>query len=508
VKSLHVFAFLGSQFNCNSWVFIKNSPKQTTIYKENKNWHEKCMLNSKEIKMNAISFGLQNKKKFAGDETFHFFERLDLTMKLFRGSIRTSKHLWRYRRKKLMGTSKNGDLKKGLKKKWKIIGGLGGLVTLISIIFFGIDFWANEIVIRQKVGKLDQLTEIAVRNEARLDILLTYKFTKMDDLLFKRTLYAKIKEIKFNRGFNVISGTYYSSPGQVFLINRHGENRRSLPFEGESVNADWSPDTSKIVFQGKEKGKDNYGIYVYDLKTNKIHTLTKNCDNIDPIWTSDGMDILFCSNRDHPNNKDIYDLCRMNSDGSNFKVILRNTDIDKHNPYLSLCLPSINPNDNCIGFSTLYKKSWDLWIMHPSKKSTVKRIQKWGHCRMKFNPTSDNEIVFATDRREQAGISDKKYKTYTDIIVAKLNMQEGNISIDLSSKVNLTKMSFPTKYPNCPSDNFPDWSYDGKKIIFSSTKIKRSIPEESDWIIHVINKDGTGRSELAGKKIKAIYPNW
>lgn len=407
---------------------------------------------------------------------------------------------------------------------------LGGIVSLVIIIVWVGKIWSSETDLRKDVKQLKQDVQGIKQNTdgLRSDFAeLKALFIELaDDLDYKpkndlpsfRSRNNKIRHLKFTMGLNVISGTYYSSPGRVFLINQFGENRSYVPFKGESTSADWSPDASEIVFQGKKFGKDNNGIYIYNINTQKIHTLTIEGNNIDPAWSPDGKEILFCSNREHPDNKNIFDLCRMNRDGSNFQVLLRNKDVNKALPNLSICLPSISPDMKYIGFSTLYKKSWDLWIMPNNDKTKIKRISRWGNCRMRFNPVDGKEIVYAVDRRNvERKFSKSTYKVYTDIIVARLDVAKLDIKGDsinnglkscFESSENLTEKNFASSYPNCPSDNFPDWSYDGKRIIFSTTKVKEKNPYESKWILQVFNKDGTGRKEFAGKKISGLFPNW
>ena len=380
-----------------------------------------------------------------------------------------------------------------------IIGGLAALIVLLNV--FG-NIYSSEKNLRSDVKQLKQ-EMLYVRSDLEFirDILAKEKVITSD---IRKRQERRIREFAYFSDSPSILATYFSSPKRVFFINRAGRKREYLPFEGSSSNGIWSPDLKQILFQGRESPEKPVNIFIYEVLTKSIKKLTEDIgDNIDPVWSHDGAGIYFCSNRYRGITKR-YDLFYMDAEGDNEKRILKYDDIDPENQHMSICLPSVCPDGKCISFSTESKTGWDLWIMLSINHKIRIRISGWGYCRMKWNSINSDEVVYVKDRREE----DTTRKTDTDIIVANLFIDEENERIELRNPQNLTKFSFEDEYPYCPSDNFPDWSFDGERILFSSVKSKKPIQENRKWYLYVINKDGNERKKLGDKKIKAIYPDW
>ena len=121
--------------------------------------------------------------------------------------------------------------------------------------------------------------------------------------------------------------------GQVWLMDRRGgEGKKLTDIKGELEDYVWSPDSKKLaliikdpVNKGKPQPKtpppikvDRYHfkqdiegylqnlhahLYVYDVDTKKLDTLTKgNMDDESPVWSPDGKTIAYVSN--HTNDPD------------------------------------------------------------------------------------------------------------------------------------------------------------------------------------------------------------
>ena len=104
-------------------------------------------------------------------------------------------------------------------------------------------------------------------------------------------------------------------------MDSDGSNQRFLEDNPWVMNleADWSPDGSKIVFLGNSEN-----IYVMDADGSNVTQLTDNFSyNEEPSWSPDGSKIAFVSS------ENIY---VMDADGSNQK---RLTDNLKRNNYPS-----------------------------------------------------------------------------------------------------------------------------------------------------------------------------
>lgn len=104
---------------------------------------------------------------------------------------------------------------------------------------------------------------------------------------------------------------------QIFTADRFLANETSLTSNGENRNPVWSPDGNQILFQSNRDGA--YGIYVMNADGTGQTPLTDN-SAVDqaPDWSPDGTRIVFSSDRN--GNFDIY---TMNTDGS---VVVRLSD--------------------------------------------------------------------------------------------------------------------------------------------------------------------------------------
>lgn len=272
-----------------------------------------------------------------------------------------------------------------------------------------------------------------------------------------------------------------------------------IPFEGESLNGIWSPDMKKILFQGKKKNSNNYDIFIFNLETKGIIQLTNGeadndgnfYDNKEPTFVPTGSEIIFASNRNGS-----FDIFKMYFDGSEQNSLIENNAVD-------LTLPAVSKCANWLGFSTATEEGWDLYIADLRTMKAERICEAWGYCRMKWNPTKNNEVIYVKDRRE---IKPLAGRDQGDIIIGELKLgKEGKFQI--IEKINLTKTSL-SNYPNCPSDNYPDWSNDGERVIFSMTTDEKWSGSSKNWFLYIINRDGTERHEYAGLIVHALFPDW
>lgn len=108
----------------------------------------------------------------------------------------------------------------------------------------------------------------------------------------------------------------------LFAIDADGSDLTQLTRGPENDLApDWSPDGSRIAFMrlGREFGIPISGapgaqIHVLDLADGAVTRLTDGTgNNLHPSWAPDGARILFSSDRDDPENQDLYVI---NADGT------------------------------------------------------------------------------------------------------------------------------------------------------------------------------------------------
>lgn len=148
--------------------------------------------------------------------------------------------------------------------------------------------------------------------------------------------------------------------GAPYLANSDGSNETKLPFLAGIM--DWSPDSSKIVYQ---YGRPNSDIYLYSLETGKVETLVNDpAFDSDPSFSPDGKQIAFVSGRD--GNQEIY---TENIDGTNLK---RLTNHPAHDAF-----PTFSPDGTQITFNSNREgENLDVYIMN-TDGSNIRRLTNW-----------------------------------------------------------------------------------------------------------------------------------
>ncbi len=100
---------------------------------------------------------------------------------------------------------------------------------------------------------------------------------------------------KFNRqGTKIV----YRHNGKIWTMSVTGKNKRQIGHAPEEVNASWSPDGSKLVYQFQGVRDTSYQLFVMNSDGSNPHRLLKQSsmhDSIDifPLWSPDGKNIVF-----------------------------------------------------------------------------------------------------------------------------------------------------------------------------------------------------------------------
>jgi len=125
----------------------------------------------------------------------------------------------------------------------------------------------------------------------------------------------------YGRFFQSIKGP---AIGDIAIINSDGTHLEVLTDgKGNYGFPSWSPDGKKLVFRGATKGV--MGLFIIDIATKQITTLTTSSRDNFPVWSPDGNSIAFTSKRD-----DNYDLYIIRPDGSDLKKITDDPGNDAH----------------------------------------------------------------------------------------------------------------------------------------------------------------------------------
>ena len=111
--------------------------------------------------------------------------------------------------------------------------------------------------------------------------------------------------------------TWFDNKGQ--MIGKAGDPG------AEFLNRQFSPDGNRVIFSRSSANGNNRDLWVLDLKRGTTMRFTFGPRSNDyPVWSPDGREIVFSSNRDGA-----YDLYRKLADGSQPEKLLLRTDNDK-----------------------------------------------------------------------------------------------------------------------------------------------------------------------------------
>jgi len=110
----------------------------------------------------------------------------------------------------------------------------------------------------------------------------------------------------------------------IFIMNSNGDNVQQLTSDPALEDSPaWSPDGSKIAFY---RGGDIYSINPDSTGVTQITTLGHA--DIQPAWSPDSSKILFSSARGDGFGSDIYEICIIDADGTDFQRLTTNSDTD------------------------------------------------------------------------------------------------------------------------------------------------------------------------------------
>ena len=88
-------------------------------------------------------------------------------------------------------------------------------------------------------------------------------------------------------------GRHFGQKWGIFTVAATGENLHALSFGNRNEgDPDWSPDGAQLVFGNVIGPSDTMAIYILDLRTRHVSTVTGSTDHFSPRWSPDGRFIV------------------------------------------------------------------------------------------------------------------------------------------------------------------------------------------------------------------------
>jgi Tol biopolymer transport system component len=259
------------------------------------------------------------------------------------------------------------------------------------------------------------------------------------------------------------SGPIPPNVNKIYLINVDGSHDTRITKDNISGSGpEWSPDGKRIALLGRETGANTTDLYTINRDGSNLRHLTEYADIQAFSWSPDGTKIAYSSIT-----KFGIQIYLMNEDGSNAKQV------------------SMNP-------ASMDRFSFDInvaWSPDGSKVAYSSGGNSSGRCTIYLaNAEGDNQItVFQNDLRCH-GFSWSPDSSKIAFISCTGNDPRTSLS-DLYI-VDIDGSNLSSLYHANTLFSSPNWSFDGKEIIFVSYSASGS------GDIYAIKSDGSSRKQL------------
>ncbi len=231
----------------------------------------------------------------------------------------------------------------------------------------------------------------------------------------------------------------------------------------------WSPDGRTIAFSSNREG--HFNIYLYSLEDSRTTRLTfSEQDEIEPAWYPDGEHVAFT--------RDMGGFLR-NKLGL-FKINISTGDAEKVIPeYGSIHgIADISPSAPLLTFTGKRRSGWDVAVFHINT-GNVEFLEEGGKtCRARFSPDGTWLAYVSSKTSERADI--------------------WKMRPDGTEKIRLTSREKTHDY-------FPDWSPDGRFIVFNSS-LQHS--HDGDWQLLILDVKTGETFLLFDSKGNDIFADW
>jgi Tol biopolymer transport system component len=181
---------------------------------------------------------------------------------------------------------------------------------------------------------------------------------------------------------------------EIYVMDANGRHVRRLTHSAlPDTKPSWSADGKRIVFQHFVEGGSAFvpiesDIAIVTLKGKGVRRLTRtNSDDLNPVWSPDGREIAFRSDRDGN-----WELYTIRPDGSGIRRLTNNPAVD--------ATPSWSPNGLQLAFTSdrAEQGNFEIYVMN-ANGSGVRRLTN--------NPATDFEPALAPDGKRLVFTSDR-----------------------------------------------------------------------------------------------------
>jgi Tol biopolymer transport system component len=262
-----------------------------------------------------------------------------------------------------------------------------------------------------------------------------------------------------------------NSYGGLLMINPDGSGEVAVPHTGDANSPAWSPDGTRIAFQGQDNRGDSDIYVVRGDGSGRTELTFSTAFDGDPAWSPDGTQIAFESTR--AGNSDVFAIA---ADGSKETQLTTSPSFDGD--------PAWSPDGSRIVFTSVRDGNKEIYVMNADGSGQTRLTSNAGTVKNVDTDAVDQDPAWAPDGRTIAFEStrDGNFEIYS-------------MNADGSGQTRLTD--------HLGLDALPEWSPDGKLIAFESNRAGKG--HRDVWTMRA---GGSGLRRLTFGDTADSPPSW